>query len=174
MADIEEQVRAARNPQEAMLILARGIDAVLEALVNQPVMIDDGWGAWSEAPSTGAHTEITGDAEHTEVVVPATSAEKMEQRRHFEEHTLKLAEYFPDEDGTDWNEAYAKGGPRWLYYGNRELVMSYPDQVRAAMVEDVLEDSPQEAEEIGRDLLKFSGETGPGHVAMKMAEGDVG
>ena len=33
------------------------------------------------------------------------------------------------EFGAGFNAAYVKGGPLWLYYGNREYVVGLPDSV---------------------------------------------
>lgn len=51
-------------------------------------------------------------------------------------------------------ETYVKGGPLWLYYGNRELACSFPIHMKQGFVSDVEADSPRTAQEIARDLLK--------------------
>lgn len=70
----------------------------------------------------------------------------------FEEQQLHLIDYLGDTE--DWTEVYAKGGPMWLYIGNPELVKSLPDSTRRALVADLEEDSPQQAREMARDILK--------------------
>jgi hypothetical protein len=148
-----------------MLALAVALDRI-EA---QSQAVDE-WGAWPDDDKQDPVTvrrramEIEQTGEDTaEVRLRAPSEEKKQQRRLFEQQTLKLKEALGD--GEDWTEAYAAGGPLWLYIGNRDLVMSYPEPARAAMVQDVLEDSPADAAEMGRDVLKAGfDETGPGRT----------
>src|SRR5437763_1578054 len=64
------------------------------------------------------------------------------------------------------DRAIAEGGPLWLYLGNRELVMSYPDHTRRMMVQDVELDSPTDAQEMARDVLKEACAEGPNSVGM--------
>jgi hypothetical protein len=181
----EAQVRSAKSPQEAMIVIAKALDRI-EFLSSR----DTQWVAWDNEPTirdgdsvalrsawlghvggeevVAEHerrTQITATEDDTDVVIPAPSDEKKERRRQFERQNLKLSEFLGDSE--DWSEAYAKGGPMWLYLGNRELVMSMPDGVRTALVQDVIEDSPQDAHEMGRDILKQPCEDGPGSVAMR-------
>jgi hypothetical protein len=57
-------------------------------------------------------------------------------------------------DGGDWAADYASGGPMWLYIGNRDLLMQYPDNVKAYMIGDVELYDQRVAHEMGADLLK--------------------
>lgn len=50
--------------------------------------------------------------------------------------------------------AYGLGGPLWLYLPQRETIMGLPEHVRRMMVEDVERDSPAQAQELARDILK--------------------
>lgn len=176
-----EDVQRAKSPREAMLNLAAGLDILVERM--DALEINNNWDSWSEAPITAddiAAIDARRDAEHarrlkevftrplseqaftapvitetddtTTVEIPPPSPERMAQRRLLESQQLHLA----DSLGTaeDWNEVYAKGGPAWLYHGNRELVMTLPMSTRQALVEDLAEDSPQQAHEMGRDILK--------------------
>ena len=86
---------------------------------------------------------------------PVPSPEKLAARRAFEASSLGIAGALGAAAGNeDWNEHYAKAGPFWLYQHNRDLVMTYPANVRRAMVNDVAEDSPKLAYEMSRDVLK--------------------
>lgn len=59
----------------------------------------------------------------------------------------------PQPDG-DWAADYTKQGPLPLYIINRDLIIQYPDGVKAAMVADVNNYSSKIAGEMGADLLK--------------------
>jgi hypothetical protein len=180
----EAQVRAAKNPQEALLAIAHALDEILERDTPAP-----GWGQWDALPELAATltdyrpldeshqraAEVLGtgiEGDPSEVILKVPSTEKQILRRLFEGQQLRLREHLGD--GEDWTEAYAKGGPLWLYHGNRDLVMSYPDHVKAAMIADVDEDSHQDAHEMSRDILKAACESGPGGVAMMIGQGDIG
>lgn len=65
---------------------------------------------------------------------------------------MALGEH-PEPDG-DWAADYAKQGPLPLYIINRDLVIQYPDGVKAAMIADVNNFSTKIAYEMGADLLK--------------------
>jgi hypothetical protein len=193
VASTEQQVRAATSPQEAILVLAKALDRALQGIAEihtnlQYGKADNAWDqiGWSEpidhssewlmtaqdqAKSNDRAVEVIENGDTTDIVLRTPSEEKMQRRREFEAQHLRLSETLGDAE--DWNEAYAKGGPMWLYIGNRELVMSYPEQVRSLMIEDVIEDSPKDAHEMGADLLKQPSETGPGSVAMRANDGIV-
>lgn len=51
-------------------------------------------------------------------------------------------------------EAFAKGGPSWLYNYDRAFVVGMPTNWKQALVDDVEQDSLREAAELGRDILK--------------------
>lgn len=126
-----------------------------------------------EDPDTGLFAESQTGEEAVEVLIPAPDEAKWVYRRDFALHQLKLNDYFASEHSDNapegfntWAEVYAKGGPYWLYVSDRECVMSFPMELRAAMVQDVLEDNPRVAAEMGRDILKQAGEDGPGGTAM--------
>lgn len=179
MANSTEQwVRAAKNPQEALVAIALALDRIEAGLVVRAEAVSwlQDWNESGEVSSSppsvtafmnemaDARTELDGE----DIVIPGPSDAKMERRIDFEGKYLKLHEYLEGDE--DWTEAYAKGGPRWLYYGNRDLVMSYPEWTRQQMIMDIEEDSPEEAHEIGRDLLKQPCETGPGGMGMHIDE----
>lgn len=181
---IEHDVAAATNPKEAMLVIARALDTLTAlAVVTQREAPPDLWGTWSEAPITSADikaiddrraaVEIIQDADTTDIVIPPPSPEKLEARRQFAVSHLKLHEHLPPTGlVSSWADVYAKGGPLWLYHGNRELFMTFSDSARAAMVADVLEDDPKAAHEMGRDVLKEPcNEYDPNSSANRIDEG---
>lgn len=130
-----------------------------------------------DAPMGSVKTEQHGS--QMVYVFPTPSDEKQERRRLLERQQLQLAKALgpeePEPEG-GWNGAYAKGGPWWLYAHNRELLMSYPSEVRRAMVADVEEDSPKLAYEMGLDVLKEAAgkpdfESGFGALAVGLVDG---
>lgn len=153
---VEAQVRAAKNPQEALLAVARGIDEVLARL--EQTRPADGWGEWEEPAESredwnrrrAFEVEHSEDLEKSLVTLPSVSEEKKAKRRALAE-AMALDTEFP---GIEAVETYAKGGPVWLYTGNRDFVMGLPDHMRAEMVRDVLEDDPETAHDMGKDILK--------------------
>lgn len=201
--NIQEQVKQAKSPQEALVILARGLDSLAALIEGQPQPpAPDPWGTWDSqpAPDTGeleariaelneragtedgeqrqateaeirllrdqlrpvtaaptrddgkrASIEVVGADGTTQVDLPVVSEEKQERRRAFAKDELVLDTHFPNLGLVD---AYAKGGPLLLYYSDRDFVMGLPAEWKAAMVRDVSEESPREALEMGRDILK--------------------
>lgn len=160
MPSTSEAVRAAKNPQEALLCIAAGLDEVLARLAQlaeQPKP-DDGWGDWETRPIV-LNGEPTFDIEigdgATEIVFKLPTEEKLARRRLFASEILKLQDQGLDKYGIeDPIDHYAKGGPFWLYHGNRELFMQYTGDVRAMMVMDVEDDDQEAAREMARDVLK--------------------
>jgi hypothetical protein len=156
-----EDVQRAKSPREALLNLAAGLDILVERIDRlERTSSWDEWGADEEGifvplpePAQRAPV-IAADGDTTDVNLPPPSAEKLAARRMFEKQSLHLVDYLGT--GEDWTEVYAKGGPVWLYVGNRELVMSLPHSVRQALVADLEEDAPQQAKEMARDVLKES------------------
>lgn len=150
---VEEQVRSAASPQEALLALARGLDAVLARPAEEPA---DAWGHWSNAgfvtadpPAAPITTEVTEDA-ITVTIAPVDELRKATRRQLAE--AMGLTDEFGEHE--DWTEVYAKGGPLWLYNTKRDFVISLPVDIRAAMVADLAQDDAATAQDVGRDLLK--------------------
>lgn len=167
-----DQVKAAKNPREAILILARGLDELAAA--------GDGWDDWGDdagfpteavaaafrdvgpdgltdherAQHEAALLAMANDGSNT-YELPAPSEEKMEFRRMFERQQLNLEATLGEEAGEeDWTEVYAKGGPWWLWSERRDIVMGLPYATRQMMVADVEQDNPAVAHELSLDILK--------------------
>lgn len=151
IADLAAAIAAAPNEQER---------AALQAELK--LLLDTG-GA-PEPVDEGRRAQLTVEEDSTTVDLPAVSPAKFVQRLKFAKDTLRLNEMLPE--GEDWESAYAKGGPLWLYYGNRDYVMGLSIDVRREMVRDVLEESPTEAAEMSRDVLKATdgGEMSPNGI----------
>ncbi len=98
--------------------------------------------------------------------LPPASPERKQKRRELAE-AIQLEESIEGVSAED----YAKGGPLWLYYGNRDFVKAMPPDIIMTMVLDVNEDDPIEAALMSRDLLKYDDVEGP-DVALGRIHGD--
>jgi hypothetical protein len=94
-----------------------------------------------------------GADEHGIVTVPPASEERQNTRRAWALQR-NLGSAFLGMDDEEAADAFAKGGPVWLYYGNRPAIMQMPDDWKRALVIDVEQDSPRLAQSLGRDVLK--------------------
>lgn len=137
---LEGQLATATDPEDV-----RALEAKLR------LAKDDGK-ALDLSVSAGARADITSDGTTGEVVVPPVSEERKDARAMWA-YGIKLWEYIPME-ATAACEAFAKGGPMWLYLANRDAVMQMPYDARQWLVADIELDSPAEAQEVGRDILK--------------------
>lgn len=154
-----EAVKAAKNPQGALLAIAQAIDDLRADIAKQRLEVDDGWGDWDsttiedDIDVPARVLEIEEDEGETTIHLKPVDEAKRERRRQFAINVLQLADNLP-ELGPGGPEVYAIGGPLWLYHGNRDLFMSYPDATRKMMCDDILEDDPTTADEVARDVLK--------------------
>lgn len=195
---IEQAVRQAKSPQEALVVIARALDQLAKQLESRPT--DDGWGGeWFTDPEgkvlddlddldpedrakvMEARARLAQDkpgqyAEHAmeagkqvaskvssdeiTVELPPVDEERAEQRRKFATEVAKLSQHYKDLD-QQAVEAYVKGGPMWLYLTDRDFVMQMPVQWKRFMVQDVNKDSPKDAYDLGRDILKDTTAQGP-------------
>lgn len=205
----KQRVANARNPQDALLMLAEGIDLILTQLVDLPQLGQpDPWGEWDQVPQVNYDTAPSMHAPTPEAVevLRANLETATGETRSAIEAAIRLAEdsgkavdtQLPDgvrdrvligeegvevftrpvdreratarstfakeiELGPDLTpvldhqtavEAFVKGGPAWLYVYDRDFVISMPTNWKQALVADVEQDSPREAAEMARDILK--------------------
>lgn len=157
---LTDQIKQCRTPQEALLLLAEAIDS-LAADTQQVDPWEERTIDWSiidtptslpERPTSMHNHDFelperrsTLDAKGQLVTPPADPRRKEIRRAFAETYKLEAEGILPD--------AYAEHGPLWLYYGDRDFVMSLPLTARQVMVADIMEDSPSEAAEVGRDIL---------------------
>lgn len=137
--ELEEALSKESNPEER---------AVLEARLR--LAKDDGQAvAAAVGVEEGERTKMqVGDTETiVEVFTPNESQLEMREA---------MADKLREADVLDEEiiESFIKGGPLLLYYTDREFIMSLPYGWRRAFVEDVEVNSPQEAAEMARDILK--------------------
>lgn len=213
----EEQVRQAKSPQEALVVLAKALDRIETNLASSA---EDAlaWGEWEDVDQRIAETvddnDITRIALHAledsgadledldpsersaveaararlakdkpgqfiegafkagelakatvgdeEIAIdlPPVSAERKAARRKFASDYMKLHETYKDL-GEQAIEAYVKGGPMWLYLADRAYVIQMPYEWKRLLIEDVNEDSPGDALDMSRDILKDVKPNGP-------------
>jgi hypothetical protein len=136
-----------RRALEASLRLLKDTDANIrrEAVPEGTRVKDD------QATMAGSVTQSIVVGGGT-VELPVVSPERQDVRRQWAADR-KLAEFIPL-DPADAADQYAKGGPMWLYLGNRDAVMQMPFNYRQELVAELMLDSPAEAQEVGRDILK--------------------
>lgn len=105
--------------------------------------------------------------DETIIDLPVVTPHRAEQRRVLAE-AMNLDEQWPGAVATDerWPngtkvssllEAYVKGGPMWLYLSGKDahdFILGLPYAWRREMVEDVMETSPRDADELSREILK--------------------
>lgn len=109
-------------------------------------------GSAPEPVAQGERSTISQEGEDSATVeLPPVSEEQKHQRREWAKG-VGLDDALPLVPGAA--EAYVKGGPLWLWYGNRAFVVGLPDSFKKQMVEDVSKQSVQEAKELGADILK--------------------
>src|SRR5690349_21226507 len=91
-------VKAAKNPQEALLYIAAACDMILAKLDAK--VEDDGWGEWvapEPGPIPGPAATVEHDAEgNATVTLKPVTVEKQMRRRTFAEEVLKLRSFAPD------------------------------------------------------------------------------
>lgn len=222
MGKISNNVRAAKNPTEALTVIAHALDEFDSRLLNLERANVNGWDEWSdETPpltedwgepqpwtpdptdveevsrieealpgcedadeskalraqlelakdklkppiemidTEGQHTEIAADESGDATVnVPTVNPGKEAMRKEFATEVLKLTEVYGDK-GEQYIESYAKAGPLLLYYADRDFILGLTDDIKRAMVSDVEEQSPKEAHEMARDILKDLDAGGP-------------
>jgi hypothetical protein len=78
----------------------------------------------------------------------------------------KLNEFVPPLTAEQAADAYAKGGPMWLYIGNRDAIFQMPEAWRSDMIDDIAVDSPAQAREVARDIFKKPGGDDDASVAV--------
>lgn len=184
-------VRRSRSPKDALIVIAEAVDELTRRL--DELERGNDWDApleWEDEPPEAAPPseldieekhqralEAMNNTDARDIVIPPPSEEKMAQRRMFAKQQLRLNQVLPpDEDGTDWDEVYVKGGPLWLYNADRGVVMQYDDAVRRRMVADVEEDDPKAAYQMALDVLKQPAgepdlENGSGALAVGNVDG---
>ncbi len=146
--EIRERLADEADPEERRALEARLRLLTDDGVVAQPVVPE------------GRRVITTGDAKQITVDIPKPSADRARSRYEWATATQLGGMLTPSLSTEEAADAYAKGGPMWLYLYDRDAVMSLPVEWRRAFVEDVERDSPAQAQEMGRDILKDRGTGG--------------
>lgn len=151
---LADQIKQAKTPRDAMLLLAQAIDEIREDLDRRAT---DPWDeplTWGDAPPADldvpAMTTVSGE-DWSETVIRPVSEEKQALRAEWATTALENMTTLPLDEAVD---AYSKGGPVWLHAFDREYVMGLPIHLRMAMVADLLEEDKDAAHMMSADLLK--------------------
>lgn len=158
---VVDQVKAAKNPQEAMLVIAAALDELLSRQPTPPA--NDGWGEWGE-PEPAAlelvRAEYSDDGGTTTTFTITGDAHKKVKRAEFAEAFIRPAFGRADLESGEWHpneevvDAFVNAGPLWLYAYDRDYVMSLSQDAKVQLIEDVFEDNKEEGAAFGRDVMK--------------------
>ncbi len=97
--------------------------------------------------------QVTPGTDEVTIQVPSPTNEQLALRHQVAELLLANLNGLDPEVAY---EAYLEGGPIWLHAFNRDHVISLPDDLKRAMVEDCSITAPETAHELARDLLKVT------------------
>lgn len=151
VGEIESSLHGCEDAEESKALRAQ-LELAKDKLKPPIEMLDN----------TGAHSNIVADSDGDAMVdLPPVSPEKEATRRQFAAQQLKLVEYYGEEEGAAYVDSYVKAGPLLLYYSDRDFILSLGDDIKRALVADVEEQSPKEAQEMARDILKDMDAQGP-------------
>lgn len=140
---LKQQLSETTDPDEKRALIAQ-----IELASDTGTVHDE-----PERLPEGNRVTVTDDGSGNVVVdLPAPSARQEETREIFAEQVLK-PHYGWSEDQV---ETFRRGGPLLLYYSDREMLTELPTLWLREFVNDIQENSPQEAHEFARDMLKES------------------
>jgi len=175
---VVDQVKAAANPQEAMLAIAAALDELLSRQPTPPA--NDGWGEWGAvdepAPLELVRAEYSEDGGTTTTFTVTSDPNKKIKRAEFADAfirptfgraDLESGEWHPNEEVVD---AFINVGPLWLYAYNRDFVVGLSQDAKVQLIEDVFEDNKEEGAAFGRDIMK---DTAAGEAPARWSDAKV-
>lgn len=163
------------TPREVLAQLVADVAALTDRVAALENADPDGWDDPFDAALPESETRAAEVADDGSVQGEPPNAEQIAQRGAL---LPRLGfENLPKEHGLTVQEAadaYLKGGPMWLHWFDRDFVLTLPQDVRGALVDDVLAGGyQQDAIELGRDILKDDGESRRGaEVSMEQQDRD--
>lgn len=119
----------------------------------------------------GDRPRITQEGDSAVVEVEPPTDDQLEKRAMFAKAVMESEHYNFTPEQVD---GYIKNGPLYLYYGDRDFVLELPDLWKRQFVEDVDINSPAEAAEMGRDILKVADPDNMQELTMENLKRDLG
>lgn len=142
---LEEELHGNADADESRVLRAK-IELCKDRLQPPTEMYD------ASGNATETHYDDDGNAI---VDLPAPTPEQIDVRAGIVPQ-LGLRDQYGEELGAQAEESFIRGGPLLLYLSDRDFVNQLPSNVKALLVDDVLQSSPREAHEMARDILKAS------------------
>lgn len=155
-ASEQAAIEQAHEAAELRAILERGGLTTEEeqAISAQLRLIEEQGGVAAPVVAEGRRERVTVTDDAVVVELPTPSPERQEDRRRL---AVGLGFHqFIDLPEAETVRAFTLGGPLWLYHYDRDAVMNMPIEWRMALVDDIAIDSPATAQEVGRDILKYT------------------
>lgn len=160
-----EAVKAAKSPQEAMLVIADTLDAIvfaLDKLHAQPP--NDGWGEWAPVPTEDHPTPKDEPAVKIAVGDDGGTVTEFPVSDDPDVHGKRLDWWFAymGEAGyhDEVRDAFVTCGPAYLYSHSRKALVDMPRGAKLTLIQDMIDDGRfTEADDMAKDLLM---DRGPG------------
>jgi len=145
---IETHIEGARNAIEAIACIE---SALLDYDLEQG-WHDEEWETLDD-PLPPSKPTLVQEGDTTVWQLPPVSDEVKAARRQWASDYRLNETCVPP--GPDYEDAYVKGGPEWLYGSDREFVLSLPDAAKRGMIADYMaRDLHKEANALAADLLR--------------------
>lgn len=152
LAELRERIQRETDEDERTALQARLRLLQDEGVVPADLTVPEG---------RRERIEVTED--EVRVELPPPDAARRDARDRFT-RMHQLHEFIGGHDPAlklqpqDAKRAFIHGGPLWLYHYDRASVMDMPIDWRRAFVDDIAQDSPATAQEVGRDILMVRGD----------------
>jgi len=160
---IVEQLKQTKSVNEALLLLAREIDALKErsdGILDTAISWDEevNPSAFTAQEASDFQMSINDDATNKVVkVTPALPAQTERRKQYVHQLGFEHLTGQPGVEGTqeELEAAFIVAGPQWLYDSNREYVMGLGSDVRRQMCEDLYlnPDLQDYTNRMARDLM---------------------
>jgi hypothetical protein len=140
IAQLRAKLEVEKDPEE------------IQAIASELKLLSDKGKVHGETDNLpkGDRVQIVEEDGALNVIIPPPNEEQLEKRELFADEVLAV-HYGWEEEHLD---AFKRGGPLLLYYNEREMVRTLPPLWIRQFIEDVEVNSPEEAHEMARDLLK--------------------
>jgi hypothetical protein len=158
-AKMHERDEAAIAAVKEQLAIETDGEAV-QALQARLRLLEEDGGTVPPPPEGERVQSVVSDTNVTIDIPPPDDRRRAARRKIAGElrfHEFLTASPFATDE--EFIAAYVKGGPMWLYLGDRDAVMAMPGDYRRLLIADIEQDSAPQAQDVARDILK---DVGPG------------